>query len=170
MRDFEAFQTALADSSHRDVDGEPTYMNSLMNSMSLVLEEFYEHLNVVGVSSLYGTGIDEFFEAVQQKADEFRRDYQPELERRREEREENKKKARERELDKMMKGMSMGGGSSANVEVGDVKDASSGDSSDDDLDEDDREGLQARYAAAVESQGDSLNADASFAKYLHSQK
>jgi len=46
MRDFEAFQTALADSSHRDVDGEPTYMNSLMNSMSLVLDEFYGHLKV----------------------------------------------------------------------------------------------------------------------------
>ena len=47
MQDFEAFQAALA--SHRDTndeDGEPTYMNSLMNSMSLVLDEFYKNLKV----------------------------------------------------------------------------------------------------------------------------
>lgn len=49
MHDFEAFQTALA--SHRDAndeEGEPTYMNSLMNSMSLVLDEFYKNLKVSG--------------------------------------------------------------------------------------------------------------------------
>ena len=47
MQDFEAFQAALA--SHQgttDSEGEPTYMNSLMNSMSLVLDEFYKHLKV----------------------------------------------------------------------------------------------------------------------------
>jgi len=47
MQDFEAFQTALV--SHRgtsDEEGEPTYMNSLMNSMSLVLDEFYKNLKV----------------------------------------------------------------------------------------------------------------------------
>ena len=47
MHDFEAFQAALA--SHQgttDDEGEPTYMNSLMNSMSLVLDEFYKHLTV----------------------------------------------------------------------------------------------------------------------------
>ena len=47
MQDFEAFQAALA--SHRDTsdgEGEPTYMNSLMNSMSLVLDEFYKNLKV----------------------------------------------------------------------------------------------------------------------------
>jgi GPN-loop GTPase len=48
MQDFEAFQAALA--SHQgttDSEGEPTYMNSLMNSMSLVLDEFYKHLKVL---------------------------------------------------------------------------------------------------------------------------
>ena len=50
MQDFEAFQAALA--SHQgttDDEGEPTYMNSLMNSMSLVLDEFYKHLTVCAV-------------------------------------------------------------------------------------------------------------------------
>ena len=49
MQDFEAFQAALA--THQgttDDEGEPTYMNSLMNSMSLVLDEFYKHLKVGG--------------------------------------------------------------------------------------------------------------------------
>jgi GPN-loop GTPase len=47
MRDFEAFQEALAThQSTSDDDGAPTYMNSLMNSMSLVLDEFYKHLKV----------------------------------------------------------------------------------------------------------------------------
>ena len=47
MQDFEAFQLALAShSGSRDSEGEPTYMNSLMNSMSLVLDEFYKHLKV----------------------------------------------------------------------------------------------------------------------------
>jgi len=45
MADFEEFQAALAThSGTRDAEGEPTYMNSLMNSMSLVLDEFYKNL------------------------------------------------------------------------------------------------------------------------------
>ena len=48
MHDFEAFQAALAShSGTTDDEGEPTYMNSLMNSMSLVLDEFYQHLTVL---------------------------------------------------------------------------------------------------------------------------
>lgn len=47
MRDFETFQEALAThQSTTDDEGAPTYMNSLMNSMSLVLDEFYKHLKV----------------------------------------------------------------------------------------------------------------------------
>ena len=47
MSDFEEFQAALAShSGTRDSEGEPTYMNSLMNSMSLVLDEFYKNLKV----------------------------------------------------------------------------------------------------------------------------
>jgi len=47
MADFEEFQEALAThESARDSEGEPTYMNSLMLSMSLVLDEFYRNLKV----------------------------------------------------------------------------------------------------------------------------
>ena len=50
MQDFEAFQKALA-THGRDQNGEPTYMNSLMSSMCLVLDEFYSHLRVSIFSS-----------------------------------------------------------------------------------------------------------------------
>lgn len=187
MTDYDAFQAALQEDEQNNAFGGQEggdgmgsgsgYMGSLLNSMSLMLEEFYEHLSVVGVSSLYGTGIDEFFEAVKEKAEEFKRDYQPELEKRREEREENKKKARERELEKMMKDMSMGGASAKDPTVADIIDQDedstpfpNAESSDDeDDDEMDREGLQARYAATMQND-DSTGADASFAKYLYTQQ
>jgi GPN-loop GTPase len=56
MQDFEAFQVALAShSGARDAEGEPTYMNSLMHSMSLVLDEFYKHLKVRFIFYLTGS-------------------------------------------------------------------------------------------------------------------
>ncbi|KAK3294406.1 uncharacterized protein B0H64DRAFT_400625 [Chaetomium fimeti] len=182
MTDFDAFQAALdkeqSNNAFGGQDGVGSgYMGSLINSMSLMLEEFYSHLSVVNVSALEGSGIDDFFEAVKEKADEFRRDYQPELDRRREAREADKKKQREKELDKMMSGMSMGGTASKtavgdiDVEENDMEPLSPDEDSDDELDdEQDREGLQARYEASMLHQEDSVSADASFAKYLHTQQ
>lgn len=45
MRDFEAYQAALNSANSED-GGEGSYMNSLMGSMCLVLEEFYNNLRV----------------------------------------------------------------------------------------------------------------------------
>ncbi|WQF77201.1 Putative GPN-loop GTPase, P-loop containing nucleoside triphosphate hydrolase, GPN-loop GTPase 1 [Colletotrichum destructivum] len=185
MTDFEAFQAALQRDEMSDViggyetseggSGGSGYMGSLLNSMSLMLEEFYSHLSFVPVSSRLGTGMDEFFAAVEEKAAEFKQDYLPELQRRRQEREEKKRQAREHELDKMMKGMSVDAGKKSMV-VKPVDDDDDGidvasDVDDDDMpdDEDDREGLQARYEAAMEAEGDSIMADGSFAKYLHTR-
>ena len=42
-----------------------------MNSMSLVLDEFYKHLKAVGVSSLTGDGLKEFFDAVEASRTEY---------------------------------------------------------------------------------------------------
>lgn len=181
MTDFEAFQDALRKEEESDPtgDGEGVaghggsgYMGSLLNSMSLMLEEFYAHLSVVAVSSRVGTGVDEFFEAVEEKRQEFISDYLPELERRRTEREESRKKTREKELNKMMEGMSVGGlpvadpaGDSDEVDV-----PSDDDDEDDEDEENTKEGLQARYQAAMGDNDDSVMADASFAKYLHKQR
>ncbi|KAK8062494.1 GPN-loop GTPase 1 [Apiospora hydei] len=185
MTDYEAFQEALQEDESGNafggVEGEgggSGYMSSLLNSMSLMLEEFYAHLSVVGVSSMTGQGVDDFFAAVKEKSEEFNRDYQPELERKRNEREENKRVAREKELDKMMKGMSMATGSSSTPGVkppnddDDLDVISDGEDVDDFADDDemDREGLQARYEAAMQGEEESTMADASFAKYIHTQR
>lgn len=182
MTDFEAFQAALRRDEEANTEGDSGngnggYMGSLLNSMSLMLEEFYAHLSVVGVSSRLGTGIDEFFEAVEEKRKEFNEDYLPELERRRAERDENRKKSRDKELDKMMQGMSVGDipvvadpkEDGSDVEVPSDNDDDDIDSEDDDRDTE-KEGLQARYQAAMGEQDDSVMADASFAKYLHKQR
>lgn len=118
MTDFEAFQAALkqeeengsfggVEGGNGGLGGGSGYMGSLLNSMSLMLEEFYRHLSVVGVSSMTGKGITEFFEAVNEKAKEFERDYKPELEKRRRERHEDKNKRREKELGNLMRDMNV---------------------------------------------------------------
>ncbi|KAM7195782.1 Conserved hypothetical ATP binding domain containing protein [Naviculisporaceae sp. PSN 640] len=182
MTDYDAFQAALQEDENANAFGGQEgegggsgsgYMGSLLNSMSLMLEEFYAHLSVVGVSSHLGTGIPEFFEAVKEKAEEFKRDYQPELEKRRAQYEENKKKEREKELQKMMQGMSMGGTDPTVGGAQDDEDKEEVLSSDEDSDEDypaagDDEGLQARYDAAFGG-GESTAEQASFVKYLHTQ-
>ncbi|TFK81950.1 XPA-binding protein 1 [Polyporus arcularius HHB13444] len=108
MQDFEAFQAALA--SHQgttDDEGEPTYMNSLMNSMSLVLDEFYKHLTAVGVSSVTGAGIKEFFDAVEASRAEYEKEYLPELQRAREAREKSLKGLKDESLSRFMKDLAI---------------------------------------------------------------
>ncbi|KAG6117392.1 hypothetical protein E4U13_001129 [Claviceps humidiphila] len=194
MTDFEAFQEALRRDEEAGEEGHDGgmngsggghagsgYMGSLLNSMSLMLEEFYSHLSMVAVSSRLGTGVDDFFEAVEEKRQEYVRDYLPELEKRRQQRELQKKKARDKELNRMLSDMSVGDGANgANGAAGrtgpsdsDVEVASD-DNDDDEEDDSDmeaaKEGLQERYQAAMGGDEDSVLADASFAKYLHKQR
>lgn len=118
MTDFEAFQAALRqeesvgsfgglEGGESALGGGSGYMGSLLNSMSLMLEEFYKQLHVVGVSSMTGQGVDEFFTAVDKKVEEFERDYRPELERRRKRREKAKDDAKEKDLGRLMKDMAI---------------------------------------------------------------
>ncbi|KAJ7825422.1 XPA-binding protein 1 [Mycena olivaceomarginata] len=91
MQDFEAFQAALAShSGTRDSEGEPTYMNSLMNSMSLVLDEFYKHLKADGGVSSMNRRWDQ-------------RGLPPELERARKEREKSLQDVKEDSMNRLMK-------------------------------------------------------------------
>jgi GPN-loop GTPase len=87
MTDFDAFSAAL------DADG--SYSASLSRSLSLVLEEFYENLQAVGVSAVTGEGVEDFFKAVEKCRKEYDDEYLPELKRRKEEMEalEEKRKA-----------------------------------------------------------------------------
>ncbi len=181
MTDFDKFQEALNEEQKKGVfggegsGGGSGYMASLLNSMSLMLEEFYSHLSMVAVSSMTGDGIDEFFEAVEEKRKEFDRDYKPELERRRKERENENVTKRENDLTKVMKDMNM---ESRSKVVGDAAREESDDDDDDDDDddaeedavdpddfpdaernEDDEEGLKRRYQRALREQGIQVDDD-----------
>ena len=182
MTDFQAFQAALEAEQEAGSFGGMEggsggmggsgYMGSLLNSMSLMLEEFYSHLSVVGVSSMTGAGIKEFFDAVGEKAEEFNRDYKPELDRKRKQREADKIANREKELGKLMKDMAVSGEPSTrklNVDNDTLSDM------EDDVDEtpqddDEDEGLTSRYKSALdESTGHeegSKQDDHSFARYI----
>lgn len=196
MTDFEAFQAALRNEEEGGtfggdgITGGSGYMSSLLNSMSLVLEEFYKHLSVVGVSAMTGDGMDEFFKGIEAKKAEFERDYQPELERRRAEREQEKQATRQRELDKLMKDMKVGGAGTKPKRaprkeepetVSDAEDMDDDDEDhaandfDDDFDSeedamDPDSNLKQRYSNALRDSGGPSNDDMSFAKYVQTAK
>lgn len=191
MTDFDKFQQALREEEDRGSFGADGgaggsgYMGSLLNSMSLMLEEFYRHLSVVGVSSMTGDGVDDFFRAVEEKRQEFERDYRPELERKKKEREESKGARREVELGKLMKDMSVAGATrrrgpeaepetvSDAEEEEEVKQAAEAefdeyDSEGDEVpDAGDDDGLSQRYREAMtNSQNAPSDQDLSFTRYM----
>ena len=201
MTDFEAFQAALKkeedEGSFGGIEGGSGgggsgYMGSLLNSMSLMLEEFYRHLNVVGVSSVTGQGVNEFFEAVEGKRAEFERDYRPELERRKKERGAEGERRKEKELGRVMKDMNVshkasGASSAKKTGWGRAKDGIEksrgtlsdleddddeemvGDSEDDEEDDDvdDKGGIQKRYKQALRREDEENKGDEhSFARYV----
>lgn len=183
MTDFEKFQAALRDEEEKGVfggdgfGGGSGYMSSLLNSMSLMLEEFYSHLSMVAVSSTTGDGIGDFFEAVEQKRQEFNRDYKPELDRRRQQREAERLANKEQELTKVMKDLNMSvaqGKTSAKAEpdIVDDEDENDPDQYPDYMDEaEDDNDLSSRYQAALRnSAGKGGTSDESFANYLASSR
>jgi GTPase SAR1 family protein len=97
MDDYESFQEALDDASSSGdgysdkVAGGSGYYSSLTRSLSLVLDEFYNHLHKVGVSAATGDGIEEFWDVVQTAAAEYEDGYLEDLRNRVEE-----QKAKER--------------------------------------------------------------------------
>ena len=87
-----------ADSFRDAIEQETSYMGTLVQSMGLALEEFYENLTTVGVSAHTGAGIDQFFAAVDAAVDEYYTEFLPVIQvliinkKEEEEKEEEKKK------------------------------------------------------------------------------
>ncbi|KAG0745173.1 hypothetical protein G6F60_000171 [Rhizopus arrhizus] len=108
MTDFEKFQLALSQDT--------TYMSSLMSSMSLVLDEFYNHLKVVGLSAVTGAGVDDFFKAVDEAVEEYEVEYKPEIERMIREKMAKEERNREKQLNKLMKDMKVSKGSEVSLD------------------------------------------------------
>ena len=102
MEEYDSFQEALDDASttgggglyseeeERRMGGGSGggggYYASLTRSLSLVLDEFYNHLHKVGVSAATGEGVDEFWKVVQVAAEEYESGYLVDLKLRVEER------------------------------------------------------------------------------------
>ena len=127
MHDFEAFQRALMAGNARDPSlhatdpaaatktpssftersEEPSFLNSLMNSMSLVLDEFYKNLRAVGVSSASGEGMDNFVRAVDEARAEYLSEYRPALERKLQEKASLAEKSRDEQIKAMVRDMSL---------------------------------------------------------------
>lgn len=167
MTDFEAFQAALRDSEENgdeDGVGGSGYMTSLLNSMSLMLEEFYNHLDIVGVSAMTGEGVDEFWKAVEKKKVEYETDYKPEMEKLREQREKEKLEKKQKELDRLMKDLEVDEGKAkrgngkgwekpavlSDFESDEEDEPMYGDASDEDeVDNDPDDKLQQRYERAM---------------------
>lgn len=70
MNDFESFQEALDQNS-------TSYMNDLTRSLSLVLDQFYQNLATVSVSSMTGEGIDNFLKLAQGCVKQYFEVYRP---------------------------------------------------------------------------------------------
>ncbi|XP_067883672.1 GPN-loop GTPase 1 isoform X1 [Heterodontus francisci] len=97
MKDFETFQDAL--------NQETTFASNLTRSMSLVLDEFYSKLRVVGVSAVDGSGMDDFLQQVTEAAAEYETEYRPHYERLRQDLAEAEVKKREEQLEQLRKDM-----------------------------------------------------------------
>lgn len=81
MEDYDSFQEALDDASAANgysdemAGGGSGYYASLTRSLSLVLDEFYNHLHKVGVSAATGEGVEEFWSVVEKAAEDYEEGY-----------------------------------------------------------------------------------------------
>lgn len=173
MTDFEKFQEALQEEENKGVfggdgfGGGSGYMASLLNSMSLMLEEFYSHLEMVAVSSMTGDGINEFFEAVDKKTEEFNRDYKPELEKRIKQRKQEESDKKSQDLARVMSDMSVQKEDDEDDGNEEQKEDERNPDEYDDVRPDSDEALQQRYEKTLKEQGLQVNeADESFARFV----
>jgi len=95
MKDCERFEEATFE--------DDTFMSSLTRSMGMLLEEFYQNIKTVGFSAMTGEGVDEFFKAVDEAAEEYEKGYKVQFRKRVAEQKEKEKREREENLARLRK-------------------------------------------------------------------
>ncbi|XP_014510679.1 GPN-loop GTPase 1 [Vigna radiata var. radiata] len=110
MEDFEAFQAAAS--------SDQSYTSTLTQSLSLVLDEFYNNLKSVGVSAVSGAGMEAFFKVVEASADEYMDTYKADLDKRREEKQRLEEDRRRGDMDKLRRDMEKSGGETVVLNTG----------------------------------------------------
>lgn len=99
MTNFESFQEAISQ--------DESYMASMVQSMGLVLEEFYNSLRVVGVSAFTGEGMSDFFNAIEEATKEYETEYKPAFEASMKARQDAESKDREGDLARVLEDLSI---------------------------------------------------------------
>lgn len=117
MEDFEAFQAAI--------ESDSSYTSTLTRSLSLVLDEFYKNLRSVGVSAVSGSGMEDFFNAIEASSDDYMDNYKADLDKRRAEKERLEEERRRENMDKLRKDMEKSGGETVVLSTG-LKDKEAG--------------------------------------------
>jgi len=98
VTNFETFQDAL--------ESETSYMSNLTRSLSLVLDEFYNNIKFVGVSSLTMSGLDDFLTATDVCREEYQTDYLAEYEKLVKKKEKKEREEQEKHLAQFKKDLS----------------------------------------------------------------
>jgi GPN-loop GTPase len=93
MNDSDAFEEAAKQKER--------YASNLTQSMGTMLEAFYKHLRVVGVSAITGTGVDDFLLELRRGAVQWELEYLPELTKLREEKQRREQERQERDIRRM---------------------------------------------------------------------